>query len=188
MVRSLVMGFGAATLLAAAGSMTPAGQALLGGNHPAAAPAPAAVVQYATPPAKHAVSAKTSTQARPTARRAAVASRAAAAPRRAAPAPATPSLNAGQFLPILLQSQSLPSSASQTTSGASPFAGILTGGSSGTSPLAGILGGGSSLPGLLQQATNQAPAPAQAAAPQFVPASAQDAPAPSKSGKAIREE
>lgn len=183
MVRSLVAGFGAVTMLAAAGSITPAGQAILGARHAAAAPATAAVVQQAKPAAKraavltaktvakHAVPAKTSHRAQPQARRAAVARLP-----QAAPAPSGPSLNLSQLLPLLLQSQSLPSLASQASlpsllsqamPAASPLAGIMNAGSA--SPLAGIMTGGSSLPDLLQQLTTPVaapePAPVQAAIP-----------------------
>lgn len=163
MVRSLVAGFGVATMLAAAGSITPAGQAILGVKHAAAAPATAAVVLQ-TKPAKRVVPAKASHRTRPQAHRAVVARRP-----QAAAAPSGQSLNVSQLLPLLLQSQSLPSLLSQTMPAASP--------------LAGILGGGSSLPDVLQQLTNPVPTPEPASAPQpvqapnpVVPAQSQSAP------------
>lgn len=173
MVRSLVVGFGAVTLLAVAGSMTPAGQVILGGKHAAAAPATATVVVQgkpeSKPAAKRAVQAKPSPRAHPQAHRAAVAPRP-----QAAPAPSGQSLNVNQLLPFLLQSQSLPSLQSQTMPTASPFAGILS--------------GGSSLPGILQQLTNQVPTPESASAPQPVQAPTSAAPAQSQSAQVSREE
>lgn len=171
MVRSLAIGFGAVTMLAAAGSMTPVGQVILGANHAAAAPTAAAVVVQAkpaptvvhanpaVPAAKRVVPAKPSLQARPQARPTAV-------PRRpqAAPAPSGQSLNVNQFLP-LLQSQSLPSALSQAMPGASP--------------LAGLLGGGSSLPDMLQSLTGPAATSEPASAPQQVQAPTAVAPAQS---------
>jgi hypothetical protein len=170
MVRSLVMGFGAATMLAAAVSMTPAGQLILGMKHAAASPATAAVVLQDKPAAQRVVPAKPSPRARPQARRAAVARRP-----QAAPAPSGQSLNIiNQLLPVLLQSQSLPSLPSQMTPGASP--------------LAGILGGGSSLPDLLQQVTSPVPTPEPSSAPQSVQAPTSDAPAQPQSARATKEE
>jgi hypothetical protein len=156
MVRSLVAGFGVVTMLAAAGSMTPAGQVILGVKHAAAAQATTAVIRHAAttagvrqakPAAKRVVPAKPSTRTRPQARRAAVA-------RRPQAAPSGQLLNVNQLLPLLLQSQSLPSLLSETTPAASPFAGIM--------------GGGPSLPDMLQQLTNPAPAAEPASAPQSV--------------------
>ena len=169
MVRSLVMGFGAATMLAAAASLTPAGQLILGMKHAAAGPATAAVVLQDKPVAKRVVPAKPSPRARPQALRAAVARRP-----QAAPAPLGQSLNVNQLLPVLLQSQSLQSLPSQMTPGAAP--------------LAGILGGGSSLPDLLQQVTSPVPTPEPASAPQSVQAPTSDAPAQPQSAQATREE
>jgi hypothetical protein len=168
MVRSLAVGFGAVTMLAAAGSMTPAGQVILGVKHAVAAPGPvaaapaAAIVVHAKPAAKHAVPARPSPRAHPQARRAAVARQPLAAP-----APSGQSLNVSQVLPLLLQSQSSPSLLSQTTSAASP--------------LAGILGGGSSFPDILQQLTTAAPAAEPASAPQQVQVPTPAAPAQSQS-------
>jgi hypothetical protein len=163
MVRSFVLGFGAATMLAAAGSMTPVGQGILGVNHAGAAPATAAVVRHAKPAAKHSaakhvVPAKPSPRARSHPHRAAVARRP-----QAAPAPSGMALNVNQLLPLLLQSQSFPSLLSQTTPAASP--------------LAGILGGGSSFPDILQQLTNPVATPDQASAPQLEQAPTSAAPA-----------
>ncbi len=169
MVRSLVMGFGAATMLAAAVSMTPAGQLILGMKHAAAGPATAAVVLQDKPAAQRVVPAKPSPRARPQARRAAVARRP-----QAAPAPSGQSLNINQLLPVLLQSQSLPSLPSQMTPGASP--------------LTGILGGGSSLSDLLQQVTSPVPTPEPPSAPQSVQAPTSDAPAQLQSAQATKEE
>jgi len=158
MVRSLVAGFGAVTMLAAAGSMTPAGQVILGVKHAAAAQATTAVIRHAAttagvrqakPAAKRVVPAKPSPRTRPQARRAAVARRP-----QAASAPSGQLLNVNQLLPLLLQSQSLPSLLSETTPAASPFAGIM--------------GGGPSLPDMLQQLTNPAPAAEPASGPQSV--------------------
>jgi hypothetical protein len=169
MVRSLVMGFGAATMLAAAVSMTPAGQLILGMKHAAAGPAITAVVLQDKTAAKRVVPAKPSPRARPQARRAAVARRP-----QAAPAPSGQSLNVNQLLPVLLQSQSLPSLPSQMTPGASP--------------LAGILGGGSSLSDLLRQVTSPVPTPQPPSAPQSVQAPTSDAPAQLQSAQATKEE
>ena len=169
MLRSLVLGFGAATMLAAAGSMTPAGQLILGMKHAAAGPATAAVVLQDKPAAKRVVPAKPSPRTRPQARRASVARRP-----QAAPAPSGQSLNVNQLLPVLLQSQSLQSLPSQMTPGASP--------------LAGILGGGSSLPGLLQQVTSPVPTPEPPSAPQSVQAPTSDAPAQPESARATKQE
>ena len=190
MVRSLVAGFGAATMLAAAGSLTPAGQAVLGAKHAVAAQATAAVVQQAKPAAKRAVvlpaktvaqravPAKAAHRAQPQARRAAVARLP-----QAAPAPSGQSLSLNQILPVLLQSQSVPSLASQASlpsllsqaiPAASPLAGIMNAGSA--SPLAGIMTRGSSLPDLLQQLTNPVQTPEPASAPQPVQAAMPAAP------------
>ena len=187
MVRSLAIGFGAVTMLAAAGSMTPAGQVILGVKHAAAAPATAAVVLQhrpaatvvqaqpaakrlvPAPTAKRVVPAKSSPQSRPQPHRATVARRA-----EATPAPSGQSLNINQLLPLLLPSQSSPSLLSQTMPGASPLAGLLS--------------GGSSLPDMLQQLTSPAPTPEPAPAPQQVQAPTPVAPAQVQSAPASGEQ
>lgn len=171
MVRSLVAGFGAVTMLAAAGSLTPAGQAILGVKHAAAAPPTAAVVVQPKPVVKRVVPAKAAHRASPQAR-AAVARRA----QPAAPAPSGQSLNLNQLLPLLLQSQSLPSMVSQAS-----LPSVLSQTMPASSPLAGLVGGGSSLPAVLQQLTSPAPEPATAPQPVQEPAPvapAQSQPAP----------
>jgi hypothetical protein len=183
MVRSLAIGFGAVTMLAAAGSMTPAGQVIIGVKHAAAAPATAAVVQQAkpaatvvqanpavkrlvpAPTAKRVVQAKSSPQSRAQARRAAVARRP-----EAAPAPSGQSLNVNQLLPLLMPSQSPPSLLSQAMPAASPLAGLLS--------------GGSSLPDMLQQLMGPASIPEPASAPQQVQAPTPVAPAQVQSAAA----
>jgi hypothetical protein len=183
MVRSLVVGFGAVTMLAAAGSMTPTGQVILGMKPTATAQAtPAAVMQDRPAPvpahaqsvvaglvapatsAKRMVPAKPSPRVRPQARRAAAARRL-----QAAPAPLGQSFDISQLLP-LLQSQFLPLLQSQPMTNVSPAVGMMS-----RNP---------SLPDILQQLTNPVLAPASAPAPQPIQAPTPVVPAQPQPGQA----
>ena len=153
MVRSATVGFGAATMLALAGSMILGGQAKLGTRHLAAAhagpvkairdtpaqvpmPRPPVVAAQVAPAAspRGAVSTAPSSRGR---------AHVQAAPPRAASAPLSQSLNVNQLVQ-LAQSPAMPS----------------------VFPAGGTMSGNALLPGILRQFTNPAAAPAPAPAVQ----------------------